>query len=61
MDWHLFFQPLSDNDQGPEDAPLLPHSSILLTPFAIRDDIHAGGIQISRSESVPLAGALSVA
>jgi hypothetical protein len=44
MDWHLFFQPLSDNDQGPEDAPLLPHSSILLTPFAIRDDIHAGGI-----------------
>ena len=61
MDWHLFFQPLSDNDQGPEDAPLLPHSSILLTPFAIRDDIHVGGIQISRSQSVPLAGALSVA
>ena len=61
MDWHLFFQSLSDNDQDPEDAPLLPHSSILLTPFAIKDDIHVGGLQISRSESVPLARGLSIA
>lgn len=61
MDWHLFFQSLSDNDQDPEDAPLHPHSSILLTPFAIKDDIHVGGVQISRSESVPLARGLSIA
>ena len=61
MDWHLFFQSLSDNDHGSQDEPLLPHSSILLTPFAIKDDIHVGGVHISRSESVLLAGASSIA
>jgi hypothetical protein len=61
MDWHLFFQSLSDNDHGSQDEPLLPHSSILLTPFTIKDDIHVGGVHISRSESVLLAGASSIA
>lgn len=61
MDWHQFFQPPHGKDQEFLDEPLLPHSSILLTPFAIKDDISIGGLQISRSERVHLAGGLSIA
>ena len=61
MDWHLFFQSPNGNEQGFPDELLLPHSSILLSPFAIKDDISIGGVQISKSETVYLAGGLSIA
>jgi hypothetical protein len=61
IDWHLFFQSLNDSNQDFRDEPVLPHSSILLLPFALKDDIDIGGIHISKSESVQLAGSLSIA
>jgi hypothetical protein len=61
MDWHLFFQSANGKDHAFTDEPFLPHSSILLTPFALKDDISIGGIHISKSEPVHLAGALSIA
>jgi hypothetical protein len=61
MDWHLFFQSPTGNEQDFPDELLLHHSSILLTPFAIKDDISIGGVQISKSERVLLAGGLSIA
>jgi len=61
MDWHLFFQAPNVDNQGFSDLAGLPHSSILLAPFAIKDAISLGGIQVSKSEAVPLAGGLSIA
>jgi hypothetical protein len=61
MDWHLFFNPLNISDQDLPDEPSLPHSSILLSPFAIREDLNIGGILLSKSEQIQLAGGLSIA
>lgn len=61
MDWHQFFQAPNAGDQDFSDLTVLPHSSILLSPFAIKDAISLGGIQVSKSEPVPLAGGLSIA